>query len=181
MVPRSNTPTEPTVRHEPLASSSDIRGRLKDLESRVLRLMHNSGVVAETPICNVRTDAVSTSITTTQKPEQPTLPAQTSSESGTLHSSPAGTVYTGGAHWTAILDSISEMKDYFEEQEDIAAATPVTYNSAPCSRDGPQLLFGCNNTVTKDDILAAIPERTIVDRLIFYYFNALVMPPSQYS
>lgn len=143
--------------------------------------MHNSGVVTTSSQRSLRPNATSASDATTQKAEQVILPVRNGSESGTLHSSPSGTVYASGAHWTAILDSISEMKDYFEEQDETAAVTPATYNSAPFSSNGPQLLFGCNSTVTKEDILAAMPDRTVVDRLIFYYFNALVMPPSKYS
>lgn len=58
---------------------------------------------------------------------------------------------------------IAELKDYFEDDhypiERHALATKVP------GSDGPELLFGSYKYVNKQEILAVIPSRPIVDRL----------------
>ncbi len=43
--------------------------------------------------------------------------------------------------------------------------------------EGPELLFGCNKNTTKEDILASIPPRPVVDTLVARDFNAMDMAP----
>ena len=37
--------------------------------------------------------------------------------------------------------------------------------------DGPQLLYGCHQRVSKAQILEAVPERSAADRLLAEYFS----------
>ena len=92
--------------------------------------------------------------------------------------------YVEGAHWTAILDGvlvltlqnqlpltrdqIGELKDYFEDGPTGPGNEPI----AP-SPDGPELLFGGFKDVRKQDLLADLPPRLVVDRLIAKCFNAM--------
>ena len=45
--------------------------------------------------------------------------------------------------------------------------------------NGPELLYGGSPNITKEEILASIPPRTITDRLVSKYFNALDVAPSK--
>jgi hypothetical protein len=47
--------------------------------------------------------------------------------------------------------------------------------------EGPELLFGKNNNATKDELLAAMPARAVVDRLMSKFFNSMDMAPGDYT
>ncbi|KAF4625058.1 hypothetical protein G7Y89_g13112 [Cudoniella acicularis] len=83
--------------------------------------------------------------------------------------------YVDGAHWTAILDGIAELKDHFED--DVSETKEPVSEPAGFPTEEPELLFGLKNYATKQEILAAIPARPVVDRLISKYFNAMDMSP----
>ncbi|KAF4957808.1 hypothetical protein FSARC_11184 [Fusarium sarcochroum] len=104
-------------------------------------------------------------------------------EPGDIFISSTSPIYVGGGHWKAILGEISELR------EDLAQWDPNTnindYAGSPMSgssvlpRQGPLLLsYGNydNFSFTRETILAALPDRRVVDRLVFSYFNEL-MPP----
>ncbi|KAG9239362.1 hypothetical protein BJ875DRAFT_188438 [Amylocarpus encephaloides] len=87
----------------------------------------------------------------------------------------ARTTYVDSNHWTSVLDGISELKDYFEEEtspvEETASETP------DLSVGDPQLLFGLNSRATKQEIIASLPPRPQVDRLVSSYFESMDMAP----
>ena len=88
------------------------------------------------------------------------------------------TSYVGSAHWTAILDSITELKDHFEDDGDDSNLTnPHTETEQLPPTERPILLFGTNKNASKMEILSSIPSRPIVDRLISGYFSAMDMAP----
>ncbi|KGO58226.1 Transcription factor, fungi [Penicillium expansum] len=89
-----------------------------------------------------------------------------------LHSH--GTNYVGSFHWAAVLDSISELRDHYEEEEEarLLAANDHVLHESP----GPRLLYEPVQT-TKADLLAAIPARSAVDRMVARYFNAQGVVP----
>ena len=88
------------------------------------------------------------------------------------------TSYVGSAHWTAILDSITELKDRFEDDgDDRDLINPYTETEELPPIERPILLFGSNKNVSKLEILSSIPSRPIVDRLISGYFGAMDMTP----
>jgi hypothetical protein len=43
--------------------------------------------------------------------------------------------------------------------------------------DGPELLFGKHNYATREEILASIPPRETVDRLLAVFFQYMDMSP----
>ena len=88
------------------------------------------------------------------------------------------TSYVGSAHWTAILDSIAELKDLFEdEDDDYDLADPHTGTGRLPPTERPILLFGSNRDATKLEILSSIPLRPVVDRLISSFFSAMDVAP----
>ncbi|QKX55697.1 uncharacterized protein TRUGW13939_02794 [Talaromyces rugulosus] len=71
--------------------------------------------------------------------------------------------YVGATHWAAILDDIEEVKGYFSE----------TGEETSLGDHDLSLLFNSTgSTATREDLLAALPEPNIVNRLVSRYFNS---------
>lgn len=85
---------------------------------------------------------------------------------GTLNLRESGTSYVQSIHWEAILTKIRGLK------EDL-----VTDSKAP---PGSHLFYGPNRHATRDEILAAVPPRPVVDRLMALHFDSYFITPCQY-
>ncbi|KUJ22237.1 fungal-specific transcription factor domain protein [Mollisia scopiformis] len=85
-----------------------------------------------------------------------------------------GAKYVGSVHWAAVLDSISDLKDHYEAEEEarmLATVDDLPYGTSSSSSPNPRLLYQPVQA-TKADILASIPARPAVDRMVARYFNA---------
>ncbi|KAF5659784.1 hypothetical protein FDENT_13853 [Fusarium denticulatum] len=104
-------------------------------------------------------------------------PAPSPSEPGSMRRNSHGVSasYVGSVHWAAVLDSISELKDRYEEEEE--ARMLDTNDHVLLQSSGPRLLYEPVHT-TKADLLASIPPRPVVDRLVAKYFNTQGAVPS---
>ncbi|KAJ5108586.1 fungal-specific transcription factor domain protein [Penicillium angulare] len=91
-----------------------------------------------------------------------------SSEYGSMRNHSHGANYVGSTHWASVLDSISELKDQYEKEEE--ARILATDDHIPHQGPGPLLLYQPVHA-TKDEILASVPPRPAVDRMIARYFN----------
>ncbi|KAF5268855.1 hypothetical protein FOXYS1_233 [Fusarium oxysporum] len=80
-----------------------------------------------------------------------------------LNSHGVGASYVGSVHWAAVLDSISELRDHYEEQEE--ARLLATNDHLFLHSPGPRLLYEPVQT-TKADLLASVPARPVVDRMV---------------
>ena len=109
-----------------------------------------------------------------QDPRSKTSP-ETSKRLGRMELENAGTLFVESTHWTAILDSISELKDSLEDDHDGNELGNVPMEVA--SLDRPELLFGGYKHIERQDILAAIPPRPTVDRLISRCFSSMEIAP----
>ncbi|KFY42608.1 hypothetical protein V495_04426 [Pseudogymnoascus sp. VKM F-4514 (FW-929)] len=76
------------------------------------------------------------------------------------------TTYVGATHWAAILDDVEEIHSYFEETED------ADFIADDGTRPDMSLLFRPGSNVTKLDLIAALPQKSVVDRLVSRYFNS---------
>ena len=85
-----------------------------------------------------------------------------------------GANYVSSVHWAAVLDSISELKDHYEKEEE--ARMLATSDYIPLHSPGPRLLYEPVQA-TKADILASVPARPVVDRMVARYFNAQGVAP----
>ncbi|EWY91938.1 hypothetical protein FOYG_08863 [Fusarium oxysporum NRRL 32931] len=92
-----------------------------------------------------------------------------------LNSHGVGASYVGSVHWAAVLDSISELRDHYEEQEE--ARLLATNDHLFLHSPGPRLLYEPVQT-TKADLLASVPARPVVDRMVARYFNTQGVVPS---
>jgi hypothetical protein len=119
--------------------------------------------------------------------ERPPAAIPTPSEPGSLRTHSHGAGYVGSVHWAAVLDSISELREYYEEEE----AARMLHVSPPGNGDtssllslsaahhytpGPRLLYEPLQ-LTKADVLASVPARPVVDRMVARYFNAQGIVP----
>ncbi|TGJ82083.1 hypothetical protein E0Z10_g6697 [Xylaria hypoxylon] len=95
----------------------------------------------------------------------PPTAASTPSDNGSLWYSANESRYVGGAHWTAILDGIADLREDVDQQGQGSRSSH------------PQLLYGCQ-PASRDAILATLPPRPTVDRSISRYFNLLDLAPS---
>ncbi|KAF2132735.1 fungal-specific transcription factor domain-containing protein [Dothidotthia symphoricarpi CBS 119687] len=99
------------------------------------------------------------------------------SDSGSMQLTGSGASYVNGSHWAAILEEIVELKDYFDKEEESPAIDRPSESSFP-DWTGPQLLYGCRMLATKEEMLAAVPTRQVVDRLVSRYFSSFEMSPA---
>ncbi|KAL8632097.1 hypothetical protein Q9189_002121 [Teloschistes chrysophthalmus] len=99
-------------------------------------------------------------------------------------------LYFGEAHWAAVLQDISEVKNYFAEhrkQLDEQAQKVQALKIEENFPQGPTLLFGGMNPPEFSDLLSSLPKRIITDKLITRYFNSfdpaihILHPPSWYK
>ena len=95
------------------------------------------------------------------------------SEYGSMRRHSHGVNYVGSGHWAAVLDSISELREHYEEEEEARMlASDQILRPSP----GPRLLYEPVQD-SKADLLAAIPSRPVVDRMVARYFNAQGVVP----
>lgn len=92
-------------------------------------------------------------------------------DSGYMKFNSSGTAnYVGSSHWAAVLDSITELKEHFEQEEEMRNMA-TDFNQPDSNHSSwPQLLYGFQ-PVTIAEILSSIPPRRAVDRLVSRYFT----------
>ncbi|KAL4881188.1 fungal-specific transcription factor domain-containing protein [Aspergillus karnatakaensis] len=166
---------------EPSRTTGSVHDRIVQLERMVMSLIPS-------PATNLVTNAASrinmpitpsTSIVSTTRPIQPA--DDTCSESGSMRISDHEHHYVGGDHWVAILESIADLKDCLdrEEQQTLSERDKTLEdsqengNATPASRFGASLLYGCPRATSREEILTALPPKPAVDRYISRYFNYL--------
>ncbi|KAF3766268.1 hypothetical protein M406DRAFT_346258 [Cryphonectria parasitica EP155] len=100
------------------------------------------------------------------------------SDYGSIRVHQSSVSYSGSTHWSAVLDSIAELKSLFIEEDDEQLQDfdpdPVGLQSSFAQ---PTLLYSGLTHESLSSILQALPERSIVDRLVSRYFNILDMVP----
>lgn len=89
-----------------------------------------------------------------------------------------GANYVDGAHWSALLDSLSELKDCFPETTEPGSQFRISPPALPDYGPCPQLLYGRFAQVSKGEILSAIPTRPVVDRMVSKFFNTMDLAPA---
>jgi hypothetical protein len=78
--------------------------------------------------------------------------------------------YVGSSHWAAVIDSISELKENVERDEDARNLTIDLNLNASAYSSSPRLLYSCR-LATKAEILSSIPPRRAADRLVSKYLT----------
>lgn len=94
---------------------------------------------------------------------------------GSIIHSERATNYVGGTHFMAILEDLEDLKTYFEEPEVPEPDAGDPYDSTCASR----LLIDSRSALrNKAELLALLPDKGVMDRLMNRYFNS--NSPSQH-
>lgn len=103
------------------------------------------------------------------------------SDCGSMHVSASELHYVGGDHWASILDSIADLKDHFDREEQLELSlSPERIRNEVSACPGnvevhaskhSLLLYGGYRPASQAEILAALPPKSAVDRYISQYFN----------
>lgn len=161
-----------------------MQNRIQQLEELVVDLMQQttrdrSASEPESTVWSSSSPTLTTNHTTAATPKEDASDKVSSiSVNGSMQRTDTGMSYVSGAHWLAILDEITEIKDHLDDEEaqESHQAPEPTYPKF----SGPQLLYGCPNLATKEEILASMPERPLIDRFVSCYFNSFEMSPGQF-
>lgn len=102
-------------------------------------------------------------------------PLDDRSECGSMRLSASEIRYVNSNHWAAILDSLADLREHFDREEqhrlaDISREEDEEGGGLPLHSS---LLYGSCRSVSRADILAALPPRSAVDRYISRYFNLI--------
>ena len=147
-----------------------VQDRLGQLEQIVVSLMQKTTADGQDrpdqhPVSSAPQDGPQDS-----SPERAINPADSPAQSdgGSVWFSSSDAQYVGGTHWAAILDGIADIKEQLEHEDYGNTEKPAMLHTF--------LLYGCKSA-SKEDILAALPDRPAVDRYISQYFNRLDLAP----
>ncbi|KAI1180869.1 hypothetical protein F4777DRAFT_175893 [Nemania sp. FL0916] len=94
---------------------------------------------------------------------------------GSIVHSERATNYVGGTHFMAILEDLEDLKTYFEDPE-----VPEVDVDDPYENLGPSelLILSRGAPRNKEELLALLPDKAVMDRLMNRYFNS--NSPSQH-
>ncbi|KAF2491596.1 putative Zn(II)2Cys6 transcription factor [Lophium mytilinum] len=147
--------------------STSLHGRISELESLVVTLMEGQSLPSPPAPKSPRPSSLSFAdagvFPEIRRPKKSQDEAASPADPGTLKLRESGTSYVQSAHWEAILTKIRGLK------EDL-----VTDSKVP---PGSHLFYGPNRHATRDEILAAVPPRPVVDRLMALHFDTYIITP----
>lgn len=156
-----------------------MHDRLEQLERLVMSLMPdaatNTKVGSVSDVDGNSTIEHDEKLATTSRPN---MPIDKSSGHGSLRMSASEISYVGDDHWAAILESIADLKDHFNQEETSELVNYRPQNDHLKENDcdtrlTPRalLLYGHTQPASYSEILSALPPKTTVDRYISRYFN----------
>lgn len=102
------------------------------------------------------------------------------SDSGSMRVNATELHYIGSDHWAAILDSIADLKDQFDREEQLRLVTNPdqlldhTGDAGNINTHASRhslLLYGGYQPASQAEIISALPPKSAVDRYISRYFN----------
>lgn len=156
----------------PLQSASTLHGRISELESLVVTLMEGRQPLPARPAprsprpSSPSLARVSPAVRRQKKARDVAPPSPTDPGTLKLRAPGAGTSYVQSDHWEAILAKIRGLK---EDVVNDGTALP-----------GSHLFYGPSRHATRDEILAAVPPRPAVDRLLALHFDSYIVTPCRY-
>lgn len=163
----TSSSTPDTQRSVAPQQSTSLIGRISELESLVVTLMEGQSLPSPPAPKSPRPSSLSFAdvFPEIRRPKKFQNEAASPADPGTLKLRGSGTSYIQSAHWDAILTKIRGLKE------------DVTDSKAP---PGSHLFYGPNRHATRDEILAAVPPRPVVDRLMTLHFDSYMITPCQY-
>ncbi|PYI05747.1 C6 transcription factor [Aspergillus sclerotiicarbonarius CBS 121057] len=84
-----------------------------------------------------------------------------------------GTRYIDGAHWSAILEEISGVREYLRDNEEMGPSDEEHGDEETVSApSAPTLLLGLHRQVSREELLNGLPPRPVVDRVVALFVNS---------
>ncbi|TVY32822.1 Fusarisetin A cluster transcription factor [Lachnellula subtilissima] len=158
--------------------STSLHGRISELESLVVTLMEGQSLPSPPAPKSPRSGSLSfTDVSPeTQRLKKSQDEAASTADPGTLKLRESGASYVQSAHWEAVLTKIIGLADSEEgiEQKQHHSCDVTWDSKAP---PGSHLFYGPNRHATRDEILAAVPSRPVVDRLLALHFDSYIITP----
>lgn len=163
------------------ATAPGVHDRLAQLERLVVSLMTDSASKAPVHIPSGSEASVPSRVPNPPRSDSIVDAVDGRSECGGMQISESEFHYVGNNHWATILDGIADLKDHLDRDEQFRlASTPSdldidehgNYLNRPRSAYA-LLLYGGRRLGSKEEILAALPPRSAVDRYVSRYFNYL--------
>jgi len=105
--------------------------------------------------------------------EPPEPSAQISAGVGSMSLESSSTSYVENDHWSAILDGIAELKEYFDENKVSATARATTTDV----HEMPAVIFAGYKHASKQEILSSLPTKSEADRMIGDFFMSMEYAP----
>ncbi|RAH43440.1 Zn(II)2Cys6 transcription factor [Aspergillus brunneoviolaceus CBS 621.78] len=165
--------------------SHDIQYYIHKLEARVQQLSNGNPLLQaqqppQPPPQQLPADIAWTSGLLPADPQSLTHTAEPICEPqaefpGTILIEKDGTNYHNPTHWQAVLDEIAEVKEFLQMHENTSLEEVEEEDVVPAV-SGPVLLFGNSISSTISELLAALPVRSMADRLISAYLNSKESP-----
>ncbi|EGP87025.1 uncharacterized protein MYCGRDRAFT_71726, partial [Zymoseptoria tritici IPO323] len=166
----------------------NVHGRIKQLESLVVDLMnkqqgggHSQEEERESSTEHTTGQPTPPSSDETESQEQNEFDAPTK-PFGELRIGKNGISYVGTSHWHAILNGISDLKreledDDEEEEEELQAeqtqyTRPFGIEPLDQTSTGMGFMLGNPESKTREQLIAAVPEKRVTDRLLSLWFNS---------
>ncbi|KAI0396854.1 hypothetical protein F5Y17DRAFT_418097 [Xylariaceae sp. FL0594] len=144
------------VRPEKAKPAKSMAARLKRLEGMVRGMVELEGAVGA----------------------EGSVPTQTEQHAlGSVVHSEKTSNYVGGTHFMAILEDLEDLKAYFEDSD--SSDDLDTEDSDAVVGPGEVMLLPRSQPRNKQELLALLPDKTVMDRLMNRYFNS--NSPSQHT
>ena len=147
-------------------SKGELQRRLRRLENLVLGVLHGQSNAhpSSSPNTDTLENSRDTNVFRDGLPNHETHLSVAPSV-GRLKIDENGTAYKTGHHWTTILDEVMALNDMVDSYD-------LALDGAGANLPDLALLSGRLGTTTPDEILCALPERKLADRLISCYHRA---------
>ena len=106
-------------------------------------------------------------------------PQDERSEAGSMRISHSELRYVSGEHWAAIMESIADLKQHFDGEDQLRLlSSPDQSNEDDSHADSDfkagshaMLLYGCEPPSSRTEIFDALPPKNAIDRYMARYFN----------
>ncbi|UPK89707.1 hypothetical protein LCI18_000642 [Fusarium solani-melongenae] len=159
------------VDYRPLRRSRNARQRVARIESLVTEMAQNS----QQPVASPSEIPDDNNIEAQGAPSD----SHAAANIGKLSLEEGNAVYTGSSHWATILDDIRQLKDELSDDFSDSATSPEpTLSSAgmglPTTRMSLLTSVAC---LPREQILAMMPPRKVVDRHVSHFFNTFDFAP----
>ncbi|KAF2397331.1 hypothetical protein EJ06DRAFT_481729 [Trichodelitschia bisporula] len=146
--------------------SRNTKDRIAHLEGLVVQLMSQGG--GPTPETTPPSQSQGSSESEMEERKEAVRTEPDANGFGQMKISNGETCYVGSAHWEAILESIAEVKEALQDDDDEHEPDPEAETP-----DTLQLLMlGVPASVTRADLLREIPAKSVCDTLLWHWFNS---------